>query len=483
MKQVYDFAVKWCDKFCSQDTDQKDLLDASFAKECELLGFQIDCGYSFSRKYGKVFDNYKELHKIIYNVKDIDVLGNALYSKWYSFACLENEPEKVTIFKHRAWFSLALCRLMLLTQDNDELYYRRLKNMRIIHEKRNFAENPYSTGEIRQCITLGNLGDIEFTTYTSAKHGGGYDPSVNQKFAITSKAKNKIFNAVSHYCFKNHIDTDKPNTDKATVEFTNSVGKTYTYTLYSNDYFYGLRNIILSEVKIDNLFLSSENPNLIIIKALTIHYSRMPNTNNPALDYFERLVLNRDSGTVEYTRKAGLKSEVSYKFKNINRVKRLFTQFDDKTLFTDRISGNNYGENRYTITVDYERQPSRTITGCFDRDGLPEDFIPFAETIREFMSRNCIGDMFNPSLYMRTKHSATKYIFCGVTFAGGRKIYYYITDDETLRPGDYVLVPTGEDDYPTFAQIASIKSYAPENVPFPVKYTKRIIRRCTPFKY
>lgn len=48
MKQIHDFAVKWCDKFRDQNINYIDLVDHFMADDCAALGFEMDCGHAFS---------------------------------------------------------------------------------------------------------------------------------------------------------------------------------------------------------------------------------------------------------------------------------------------------------------------------------------------------------------------------------------------------------------------------------------------------
>lgn len=48
MKQIHDFAVKWCDKFRDQNINYIELVDHWMADDCVALGFEMDCGHSFS---------------------------------------------------------------------------------------------------------------------------------------------------------------------------------------------------------------------------------------------------------------------------------------------------------------------------------------------------------------------------------------------------------------------------------------------------
>ena len=71
MKQIHDFAVKWCDKFRDQNINYIDLVDHFMADDCAALGFEMDCGHAFSERYGQAANNHEALNRILDDVTDI----------------------------------------------------------------------------------------------------------------------------------------------------------------------------------------------------------------------------------------------------------------------------------------------------------------------------------------------------------------------------------------------------------------------------
>lgn len=57
------------------------------------------------------------------------------------------------------------------------------------------------------------------------------------------------------------------------------------------------------------------------------------------------------------------------------------------------------------------------------------------------------------------------------------KTYCYLTDDDTLDPGDYVVVPVGQDNHESIAKIESIEYHPAEEAPFPIEKVRKIIRK------
>lgn len=133
----------------------------------------------------------------------------------------------------------------------------------------------------------------------------------------------------------------------------------------------------------------------------------------------------------------------------------------------------------YTITIEYKKNPNRTITGSYDKNGLPDDFADFAETVFDFIRFYGLGEILDPSVYGKAKRRKSEYIFCSVTFDEGYKSYYYLTDDDSIEIGDFVLVPAGKDNHEAVVEVVNIEYFDEENVPLPIEKTKRIIRKCT----
>ena len=83
-------------------------------------------------------------------------------------------------------------------------------------------------------------------------------------------------------------------------------------------------------------------------------------------------------------------------------------------------------------------------------------------------------------MYDRAKRRKSDIIYCSIEFEEGYKSYCYITDDDTIEPGDRVVVPVGRDNHESVAWVVKVEYYQPENVPLPIEKTKHILRRHFP---
>ena len=114
-KDIYEFAIKWLDKF-KNNYNFYDIFDnQEFPNECLNLKFEMDCGNSFINKYGSNATTYLGLKEKINDVEDLLILGSGIFSQWRYFNhWADAHPNEEDI----NWFILALEKLMILTSIN-----------------------------------------------------------------------------------------------------------------------------------------------------------------------------------------------------------------------------------------------------------------------------------------------------------------------------------------------------------------------------
>ena len=119
-KVVYNFAVKWNEKFRDPDIDYIELIDHYLADDCSALGFEMDCGHAFEEKFERAVYDARALDTIIENVNDISLLGSAIYSRWRYFNQWAYDAAEILSMSNRSWFIIALNRLAELCKDEQE---------------------------------------------------------------------------------------------------------------------------------------------------------------------------------------------------------------------------------------------------------------------------------------------------------------------------------------------------------------------------
>lgn len=67
------------------------------------------------------------------------------------------------------------------------------------------------------------------------------------------------------------------------------------------------------------------------------------------------------------------------------------------------------------------------------------------------------------------------YRYCQVRFEGVSRAYSYLTDNDAIQPGDWVLVPLGQNDYERTGKVERVDIFTAANAPYPPERTKHII--------
>lgn len=70
-----------------------------------------------------------------------------------------------------------------------------------------------------------------------------------------------------------------------------------------------------------------------------------------------------------------------------------------------------------------------------------------------------------------------EYIFCSVVFPGKTDLYDYLTDDESIKPMDNVIVPIGSKCEEKEARVIRVIRCTADSAPYPIEKVKYIIRK------
>lgn len=200
-------------------------------------------------------------------------------------------------------------------------------------------------------------------------------------------------------------------------------------------------------------------------------------------DYCEHLEIDRENHLLKHIRKIGGGCHLLLEYHMQQGIESLLDNIYTNASF-EAIRGNPEDvcidpleTKDYILTIDYLSGEQRVLTGTFDKHGLPDDFPDFMETVFSFIRFYGTGEMFDPLEYNRTLPRQSDYIFCNVQFDCNGKVYCYLTDDHSLKSGDHVVVPVGNDCRELTAQVVGIEYHSPEDAPFPLDRIKKVIRK------
>ena len=232
------------------------------------------------------------------------------------------------------------------------------------------------------------------------------------------------------------------------------------------------------------------------IDRITIEYSRVTKYDKPkelsdneydyiTWDYSEKLTIDRETETIEYFRKIGSECDTTWKYHVGGGVEQLLDE-TDVDMFED-IEGNpsdamdNPKESKtYTITIDFAHLPSKTITGSFDRRGLPTEWASFANDLREFLLFYGEGELLDQRFYEAQKLCPGDIIYLSVSFGDAYKTYYYKTEDNSIDVGDLVVVPVGTDGKERIVKVVKKEYFQAASLPMPFEKVKAVIEKLIP---
>lgn len=116
----------------------------------------------------------------------------------------------------------------------------------------------------------------------------------------------------------------------------------------------------------------------------------------------------------------------------------------------------------------------------FDRKYLPKNWLQFRNDIKaKFDFYSMKGDLLSEQLIRYGKRD-DEYIYCTVSDNTTRTLGYFLTDDETVRPGDRVSVPAGEGDAPVTGRVDKVEYFTAYNVPKAPETLKKITKKIHP---
>lgn len=113
-KAINSFARKWLAEFESDNFNPYIFFEGDIGPEWFGLGFEMDCGNSFSEAYSSsAFNDSDTLEQVIDNISDVKLLGDAIFSQWRYFNHWAMGP---CTDDNIRWFKMAFMRLVKITE-------------------------------------------------------------------------------------------------------------------------------------------------------------------------------------------------------------------------------------------------------------------------------------------------------------------------------------------------------------------------------
>ncbi|MEG0109370.1 MAG: hypothetical protein RR705_11070, partial [Lachnospiraceae bacterium] len=351
---------------------------------------------------------------------------------------------------------------------------------------------------VEQHITINSYGRVWFSAYAFGDGLGKYEKVQTKNYKMEMSVAENVLNKVAIYFSNEYDEIFATDIGSWEMEITNTDGKTYKFrgSLCADFEVDGidLSDLIRDALNMQDLYVFDGNNKPDVINRIVLDYHRLTKIKPKEVpedatwefvtwDYTERLILDRETEKLEHIQNIGTGCKISHKYEIEGGIESLLDDFDPDVLFGNIVGNpedvvetpNEFKD--YKVTIDYKKNPQKVITGTFDKNGLPDDFEEFADTVFGFMRFYGLGEILDPSVYGKVKRCTTDYIFCSVTFDEGQKSYYYLTEDDGIEVDDFVIVPAGKDNHEAIVKVVNIEYFKDDNVPLPIDKIKRIIRK------
>jgi hypothetical protein len=381
--------------------------------------------------------------------------------------------------------------------ENKSIFCGMAKKVQIVSNNICYGLFPQPDDEVEQHLSITADGRVFFSSYAYG-NGDKYIKSRSRNFKIDAEKAAYILNMVGSYFSDEYDISFVTDVGDWEMTLTNDENAVYHFrgSLCSGctDELDNISNIIRITLDMPELLVFDGCSNADRIERIAVNYHRVTKIKPGVLpegatweyttwDYSEQLIIDRKAETLEHIQNIGSGCQVSRKYHIEDGITSLLDDFDADVFFAHTegnppdVIHNPLETKDYRITIDYLYGEQKVLTGSFDKNGLPDDFSAFAETVFNFMRFYGMGEILDPSVHDKALRKQSDLIFCNVQFDEYGKTYCYLTDDDTLDAEDYVVVPVGKDNHESIAKIESIEYHPAEEAPFPIDRIKKIIRK------
>lgn len=495
-RRLYEFSAKWLRRFQDDCLVEKAVYgDSSFGEECEELGFQLDHGEGLIHKFNNelVYEDWDELEEIAEGIDDFIMLGSVVYSQWQFYRQCQMEGEAWGWDENsRDWFIAALSRLKQLSVQDVPLFSGTPKAMRLVSNCICYDFLPKPEKVVEQHFSLNADGKAEILLYRYAD-GIRYELEEKRELLVKADWAVQVLSSLGTY-FSNSLDKMEIDDGGGDWELSleNERGESFTFcgSLFSNESELDeVSPLIRNSLSMPDLLLFDGEAAKDRIESFQIQFQHIrkekPQEEEIAWDYTEVISANRVDGILEHIQYVGDEKIASEWYHVPRGVTALLDRlYDDGFLEDVQGTPSDVMEKpeemrEYMITAQLLYGGKKAVSGVYDQNNLPRDFPRMAQQLLSFLRGFSAGEILNPAFYTFRPRTASDLIICNVTFEKYGKTYCYLTEDDTLKAGDRVIVPAGRENRESIVMIDSVEYCPKEKPPFPLDKLKRVIRKCT----
>lgn len=251
-----------------------------------------------------------------------------------------------------------LFRFLNDTQPDTMDYLRKIykgvpQKVRIVCNNICYGPAPKSDDEVEHHITINADGRVWFSAYNFGSGFGGHEKSRSKTYKIDKDTAVRVLNNIAQYFSTEYIEVFTTDIGEWEMEITNTEGIVYKFrgSLCADFEVDGidLSDLIRDALGINDLYVFDGNNKPDRGERITVDYHRVTKIKPKqpfsetmeyvTWDYTEKLILDRESETLEHIQNIGSGCVVSRKYYVQGGVENLLDDIDAEELFGN-VEGN-----------------------------------------------------------------------------------------------------------------------------------------------
>ena len=197
--------------------------------------------------------------------------------------------------------------------------------------------------------------------------------------------------------------------------------------------------------------------------------------------YREEVEIDAASYTICYKRGFGYEALATHTLTTKETDYMLRELTEDFAEIAD-LTAPEVDEEAPTVRLKLTYNSGETVTYLcnFDRKYLPKNWLQFRNDIKsKFDFYSMKGDLLSENLIQYGKRG-DEYIYCTVYDNATRNLGYFLTDDDSIRPGDRVSIPAEDGTGTITGKVDKVEYFTAYNAPKAPEALKKIAKKIHP---
>lgn len=458
---LYAFACKYYAYFLDPGISE-DQLTGTFPKECRSFGFSDAYQEWFCSHYSReAYTYYEDLDRILGQIEDTYVLGSVLFTR---FQELSQGGCPITLMKDcRDWFAAVLCQMAVLSAGPGDwmpLFTGDPESIRL--ESRLPEEQVVGRPShplCRQVVELHRDGKARISTYTYEERSK-QDVLLNRENRMMEETvAEDLLRAMGRFFSRGEPTASSRIAGTWNLTIRNRTERTFSFAgslcaeLIEGEQ--DLSDRIREALQEEDLWLFDGLDKQDRVEKISLEYTHtyyLPQRQaliqgQETWEQKEYLEIDRTAGTLVYRQQDNQGRTAETSCVDAPRVGRLLATLDG-TMFQEEIPGHPANvqvdpaeATNYLLKVTYRHAPQLVLMGSYDKKNLPYDWNVLMEAVVDFLGKEGRGRLLDPQEYQREKRCVGDVIVLQVRIGRWGNPRYYLTEDDTIAPGDQVVVP------------------------------------------